>query len=507
MRPLGSGRKGAGVLALCAAFALGAALPAVADDPPADVVVTSDPTSDPATDPTTDPTTPPPTTDPTTDPTTPPPTTDPTTDPTTPPPTTDPTTDPTTPAPSPTATSPAPTASPSTTPTVVPTPLVSPSTSPTPTSFTTTINPSILTSTSVTTRAVATVTKSPSAITTGGAALMAALIRINTAEAQCAATSATEASVVTIDSSVMPASLGEFHGDALVNAAVVVGVGLELGVPERALAIAVMTAMAESGLQPADQQAPVGPAGVGLFEQGAGGAWGTYEERVDPATSARNFFARLTAVPGWDALDPALAADAVQRGEDPAIYAPYWDDAQQTVQALTTQRVVVSTPRPCVTEFGALNTATTWTNPLKGRITSPFGYRVHPVLGVTAEHWGTDVAAKCGTEIRAAADGIVVWVGGGLQGRTGNQIVVYHGNGILTRYGHVLTGSQTVSVGDAVAAGQVIAGVGGDPRIDPAGAGLSTGCHLHFETNTDNGGTVLNPVTFLADRGVALAKG
>lgn len=49
--------------------------------------------------------------------------------------------------------------------------------------------------------------------------------------------------------------------------------------------------------------------------------------------------------------------------------------------------------------------------------------------------------------------------------------------------------------------------MGGDPRIDPAGAGLSTGCHLHFETNTDNGGTVLNPVTFLADRGVALAKG
>lgn len=515
---LASSRAGRGLLALCsAALVIGAVLPAGADEVPTPEPTTTEPT----TEPTPDPTTPPP--DPTTPPPEPEPTTEPTPDPTTPAPeptpTTEPTADPTAPAPAPTtpAPSPTPTATPSTTPTAtpsspsatptaIPTPLATPEASPT--TFATTFDTSLLTTRTETTKSVGTAAKSPTFITTGGAALMAALIRINTAEARCAATDATEVTVVTIDSAVLPATIGAFHDDQVVNAAVIMGVGLELGMPERAIAIALMTAMGESGLRIADEETPVGPAGVGLFEQGAGGAWGSYEDRVDPATAARNFYARLTSIPGWDATDPTLSADAVQRGEDPGIYAPYWQPAVEMVQALGAQRAVAATPKTCVTELGTLNTSSTaWVNPLHGRITSAFGYRVHPVLGVTAQHFGTDVAAKCGTPIVAAANGIVVWSGGGLQGRTGNQVVVYHGNGVLTRYGHVLTGSVLVPVGATVTAGQPIAAVGGDSGLDPVGAGNSTGCHLHFETNTDNGGTVLNPATFLAERGVTLGKG
>jgi len=337
--------------------------------------------------------------------------------------------------------------------------------------------------------------------------MMAALIKINTAEARCEANAATEAAVVTINSELVPASVGSFVDDQVVNAAILVGVGLELGVPERGQVIAVMTAIAESGLSPVDEDVKVGPDSAGLFQQGAGGKWGTRADRADPATSARNFYAKLVTIPGWDAMEPTLAADAVQRGEDPNVYAGYWDQASEMVRTLSTG-AVTATMRPCVTAFGALSNGTAaWANPLVGRITSPFGYRVHPVLGVTAQHTGTDVAAKCGTPVTAAADGIVVWAGGGLQGRTGNQVVVYHGDGVLTRYGHLLSGTVLVSVGATVTRGQQLASVGGDSTLDPGGAGNSTGCHLHFETNRDNGTTAVDPTTFLADRGVALGRG
>ncbi len=145
-----------------------------------------------------------------------------------------------------------------------------------------------------------------------------------------------------------------------------------------------------------------------------------------------------------------------------------------------------------------------WGNPLTGRLTSAFGYRVHPVFNIPSMHSGQDVAARCGAPIHAAAGGVVVWVGGAFQGRTGNQVVVADGNGIVTRYGHLLSGSVLVRSGQAIQAGQQIASVGGDRGIDPLGAGNSTGCHLHFEVNLDDGMTPIDPVAFLSQRGVRL---
>jgi murein DD-endopeptidase MepM/ murein hydrolase activator NlpD len=147
---------------------------------------------------------------------------------------------------------------------------------------------------------------------------------------------------------------------------------------------------------------------------------------------------------------------------------------------------------------------TGWGNPVTGRLTSPFGMRVHPVLGMHAMHAGQDVAASCGQSVHAAAAGTVVWVGGAFQGRTGNQVVIRHGDGVVTRYGHLLSESLLVDVGDAVTGGQAIAAVGGDRELDPSGAGNSTGCHLHFEVNLGNGLIPVDPLAFLALRGVAL---
>jgi len=145
-----------------------------------------------------------------------------------------------------------------------------------------------------------------------------------------------------------------------------------------------------------------------------------------------------------------------------------------------------------------------WSNPVQGRITSVFGMRVHPVLGTVGMHAGTDVAARCGTPVSAAAAGVVVYVGLGYQGRTGNQVVIAHGDGVITRYGHLLSGTTRVAIGDEVGAGQPIAAVGGNPALDPLGAGNSTGCHLHFEVNLRNGAQPVNPGAFLLDHGVRL---
>ena len=262
----------------------------------------------------------------------------------------------------------------------------------------------------------------------------------------------------------MPASFGSFHGDQVVNAAIVMSAGLRLGVPERALQIAVMTAMGESDLEVVDEGESLGPDKAGLFQQGASGTWGTHADRVAPAISAAQFYAALLAVENWEAMAPEEAANAVQRGADASTYARFWDAATAMVGRLAD--VVTASEEPCVTRFGALRTGE-WVSPVAGRITSAFGYRVHPVLGVAGAHTGTDLAAACGTPVRAASDGIVVWSGGGIQGRTGNQVIIYHGDGQLTRYGHLLTGTVLVSAGDAVTSGERIAT---ENRIGPAGS-------------------------------------
>nr|NLD40299.1 M23 family metallopeptidase [Actinomycetales bacterium] len=148
--------------------------------------------------------------------------------------------------------------------------------------------------------------------------------------------------------------------------------------------------------------------------------------------------------------------------------------------------------------------ANVWSNPAIGRIASSFGGRIHPIFGSFMMHTGTDIAASCGTPVHAAADGVVVFVGTDFQWRTGNQVVIAHGDGVITRYGHLLSGTTTVELGELVKAGQQISAVGGDRRIDPVGAGNSTGCHLHFEVNFNDGVTPVNALGFLTLLGVGL---
>jgi murein DD-endopeptidase MepM/ murein hydrolase activator NlpD len=108
-------------------------------------------------------------------------------------------------------------------------------------------------------------------------------------------------------------------------------------------------------------------------------------------------------------------------------------------------------------------------HPVPGYITSPFGWRYHPVLHESRLHTGTDFHAGYGSPIHAAAPGRVVWAG--VRGGYGNCVVIDHGGQFATLYGHA--SALYVSVGDHVDTGDTIAAVGS--------SGLATGPHLHFE--------------------------
>jgi murein DD-endopeptidase MepM/ murein hydrolase activator NlpD len=105
------------------------------------------------------------------------------------------------------------------------------------------------------------------------------------------------------------------------------------------------------------------------------------------------------------------------------------------------------------------------------RISSNFGMRRHPILGVWRQHAGTDYAASSGTPIRSIGDGVVVFAG--RRGGYGNAVDVRHANGYVSRYGHMRGFAKGLSRGDRVSIGQTIGYVGA--------TGLATAPHLHFE--------------------------
>ncbi len=126
-------------------------------------------------------------------------------------------------------------------------------------------------------------------------------------------------------------------------------------------------------------------------------------------------------------------------------------------------------------------------------LSSFYGMRPHPADGVNRFHAGLDLRAPEGTPVYAAADGIVVE--SGPDGAYGNRVVINHGAGLESLYGHHR--ENLVQVGDAVRRGQVIALVGH--------TGNATGDHVHFELRW-RGGTVDPLVVLPGLRAPAVAR-
>jgi len=128
-----------------------------------------------------------------------------------------------------------------------------------------------------------------------------------------------------------------------------------------------------------------------------------------------------------------------------------------------------------------LATPSLW--PVRGLITSEFGWRRDPVSGVTEYHEGIDISAPFGSQVRAAAEGVVIESGN--DAGYGKAIVIDHGYGIVTRYAHL--SRSYVVVGQKVKKGSVIGAVGS--------SGKSTGPHVHYEVRID--GVPVNPIKYL----------
>ncbi len=165
---------------------------------------------------------------------------------------------------------------------------------------------------------------------------------------------------------------------------------------------------------------------------------------------------------------------------------------QAAAAAAAASRPTASTPAPAAPATGSTrpsgSSATSgWTRPITAyTFYQAYGYRIHPVYGDYRLHAGADFSAPCGTPLYATAAGTVTYAGP--YGGYGNIIIIDHGGGITSAYAHGIY----VRTGQAVAAGTNIAGVGN--------AGVSTGCHLHFEIR--NNGVATDPMAFLATRGV-----
>ena len=117
-------------------------------------------------------------------------------------------------------------------------------------------------------------------------------------------------------------------------------------------------------------------------------------------------------------------------------------------------------------------------------LTSPFGMRVHPVLGYKRMHNGIDMACASGTPIYATRSGTVT-VASYQAGGAGNYVSINHGDGFSSIYMHMT--HYIVYVGQQVSKGQVIGYVGS--------TGISTGPHLHF--GISYGGTYVNPLAYI----------
>lgn len=298
---------------------------------------------------------------------------------------------------------------------------------------------------------------------------------------------------------------GDLNAAQQANASVIVTVGRQLGLPDRAVVIALAVAHQESGFRnyandgrgedlDLSQQGIEKSLGLdhdavgtdhgslGIFQQ-QWPWWGTMPELMTPSLAAQKFYSRLVRVPGWQDMSVTDAGQAVQRSAHPDAYA---DD-----EAIATALLAGSTGSVDSVSFTDGSCATS--SVYAGSVTYPIPLSASVVdqhnFGETGGSWsrfhtGTDLSTSCGTPVLAATGGTVVvrtdqaWSGRWL-------VMISTGPGRLaTWYGHMQ--AITVVDGEQVQAGQQIGQVGDE--------GNSHGCHLHFEVHPDGGGIYDDPI-------------
>lgn len=313
-----------------------------------------------------------------------------------------------------------------------------------------------------------------------------------------------------------------FSGEQLGHAATIMDAGVDLGLPVAAQILGVQAAIGESTLTTVDHGDAAGPDSRGLFQQRANGDWGSYADRMDPHTSATNFFTALQQVEGWQDLEPTTAIHRTQRNADPDHYTQFRPQAAAVVTALSGSGngqdsaedlegldANGTCPSGIGETIGALGSGD-WVHPLPGsQLTSGFGARPCP-SGTecnenTANHKGLDFAKGGLSEVVAPTDMriTVAEQGRGWKSAYGTYVIAKQVDepGLVFEFHHLAHGTLKVQAGDTVAAGTPIGSEGG--------TGNSAGVHLHFQIASPKAPAdaptfeyAIDPAPFLKSKGV-----
>ena len=171
------------------------------------------------------------------------------------------------------------------------------------------------------------------------------------------------------------------------NAIAIMNAAADLGLSRRDQEIGVTTAIGESTLNVIDRGDAAGPDSRGLFQQRDNGAWGTYEDRMDPHTSVTMFFEALKKVPNRDALSITEAAHRVQGNADPNHYANFEQEGRALVAAILaddgidsdgTDTATTTGEASSAVDEGGSGTGTDCVGITTARRRSPTGVCLHP---------------------------------------------------------------------------------------------------------------------------------
>jgi hypothetical protein len=196
----------------------------------------------------------------------------------------------------------------------------------------------------------------------------------------------------------------------------------------------------------------------------------------------------------WEALGPELTKDKKDGSGIGGIPAPEVDDrvaaGPQDELSLLLQTVAEEGPRlreleRVIGRTGEVIDTLPLRWPLRGRVNSEFGRRSSPYGGAAERHEGLDISVPLGTPVMCPAPGRVVTAGGG--GDYGRHVMIDHGNGVRSLYGHM--SKVEVRTGQLVEKGTILGLTGS--------TGRSTGPHLHYELRV--AGKAVNPRKFLWD--------
>ena len=239
-----------------------------------------------------------------------------------------------------------------------------------------------------------------------------------------------------------------------------------------------------------DVQAVFSAVGRGIAGDGSGAAEEVYQAVFHPEASGgaavETALAMPDELPAMDMLREYQTAlpDTVPKEETTSEAQPAQESPTQTEVSTLAYVLYSDKNLPEDVSLEQVILDFDYCTPVCGTISSPFGYREHPVEGEERFHYGVDLAADTGTTVSCFADGTVTAVGE--SSSYGKYCIVTHSGGYATLYAHC--SRITVSSGAEVARGEKIAEVGE--------TGMATGPHLHFELHQN--GAYLNPIYYVS---------